>query len=106
MFAPFAPDALRLPAAFLFSGLGGLLPAAALAGAAAQAAGPAQVAIAGGVAVQGANVGSLLGPPAMAFAVGLAGWGGAYWLNLAAGALGLALAALLAWKRGTTPFPG
>jgi predicted MFS family arabinose efflux permease len=99
VFAPAAPDALLLPAAFLFSGVGGLLPAATLAAAAAEAATPAQVAIAGGVAVQGSNIGSLLGPPAMALVVGALGWGGAYGLNLAAGALGLSLALLLDRRR-------
>jgi len=97
IFAAGAPDALRLPAAFAFTGLGGLLPAATLAAAPRYASTPAQAAIAGSVVVQCSNLGSLAGPPAMAATVGLlGGWSQAFWLNLGAGAAGLALAAALA----------
>ena len=91
------PDALRVPLAFVFSAVGGLLPAAALAGAAAGAPRASLVAIASGTVVQGAALGSMLGPPVLAAAVaGLGGWGASWWVMPAVSVAGLCLAAGLA----------
>ena len=93
VFGAWAPDAARLPAAFLFSAVGGLLPAAALAGSARHAPDASQVATVNGVIVQGSNLGSLVGPPAMAATVAaLGGWTGAERLLLPCAALGCLIA--------------
>jgi cyanate permease len=89
------PD-LKVPLAFLFSAAGGLLPAAVLAGSAFHAPSRAQVATVNGVIVQGANTGSLSGPPLMAMVVALSGgWLNAWWLLVICAAVGIALALLL-----------
>ncbi len=83
IFASFSPDPVRLPAAFLFSAAGGALPAAILAGGAAWARAPSELGLVNGIIVQGANIGSLLGPPALAWLVlRLNGWSRA-WILLA-----------------------
>jgi predicted MFS family arabinose efflux permease len=96
LYAPGLAVAAKLALAFAFSAFSGLLPAAVLAGTAAHAPGPGQVGTVSGMAVQGANLGNLLGPPAMAAVVAAAGWGAGYWVMLIGGAVGLGLAALLA----------
>jgi len=88
------PDDLKIVLAFVFSAVGGLLPAAAIAGAAAHAPRAAFVAMASGFVVQGAAIGSLLGPPVMAAAVeGLGGWAASWWVMLAVSGAGLGLVA-------------
>ena len=88
------PDDLKIVLAFVFSTVGGLLPAAAIAGAAAHAPRAAFVAMASGFVVQGAALGSLLGPPVMAAAVeGLGGWAASWWVMLAVSGAGLGLVA-------------
>lgn len=92
-----APGGLKIALAFAFSAVGGLLPAAAIAGAAVHAPAAAFVAMASGFVVQGAALGSLLGPPVLAGAVeGLGGWAASWWLMPAVSLAGLALAATLA----------
>ena len=97
------PGELKIVLAFVFSAVGGLLPAAAIAGAAAHAPRAAFVAMASGFVVQGAAIGSLLGPPVMASAVeGLGGWAASWWVMLAVSAAGLGLVAgLVAAERGS-----
>ena len=97
------PGELKIVLAFVFSAVGGLLPAAAIAGAAAHAPRAAFVAMASGFVVQGAAIGSLLGPPVMATAVeGLGGWAASWWVMLAVSAAGLGLVAgLVAAERGS-----
>ena len=96
IFAEPAPDALRLPAAMLFTLIGGLLPAACMAGGAAHARDPAEVGTMSGIIVQGANTGSLLGAPIMALAVVLLdGWDQGYWVIVLFGCLGIAVTLLL-----------
>ena len=73
IFAPFTPDGLKVVLAMVFSGVGGLLPASALAGAAQHAPTRGQIAMSGGFVVQGAACGSLIGPPVMAAIVGALG---------------------------------
>lgn len=87
------PVAVRVGCAFVFSVIGGILPTACLAGAPAHAPSPAQVGAVNGIIVQGANLGTLLGPPALAAAVAFAGgWSRAGWLLPIAGAAGFVLA--------------
>jgi len=90
------PAAAKLACAFVFAAVGGILPTACLAGAPAHAPSPGQVGAVNGILVQGSNVGSLLGPPALAAAVaGIGSWGHASWLLLCAGAGGVGLALAL-----------
>jgi MFS family permease len=90
------PADLKIVLAFVFSAVGGLLPAAAIAGGAAHAPTAAFVAMASGFVVQGAALGSLVGPPIMATAVeGLGSWAAAWWVMLVVSAAGLGLVAAL-----------
>ncbi len=90
------PAVAKVACAFVFSALGGMLPTACLAGAPAHAPSPAQVGAVNGIIVQGSNVGSLFGPPALAASVAYIGsWSEASWLLLVAGAGGVALALAL-----------
>lgn len=96
IFAEPAPDLTRLPAAMLYTLIGGLLPAACMAGGAAHARTSAEVATMSGIIVQGANTGSLMGAPVMAFAVTfLGGWDQGYWVMFLFGGFGVILAATL-----------
>lgn len=96
LYAPEVAVPVKLVLAFLFALLSGLLPAATLAGTAAHAPSAGQVGAVNGIAVQGANLGNLLGPPAMAVVVATAGWASGYWLMLIGCAIGLTLTAWLA----------
>jgi len=69
IFATGLSDGLRYGLCLVFSGFGGMLPTAALAGAPAFAPSPAQVGTMNGVLVQGANTGMFFGPPAIAAVV-------------------------------------
>ncbi|EDP61403.1 putative MFS transporter [alpha proteobacterium BAL199] len=96
IFDPGAPDSMRVPAAVVLSLVGGLLPAASLAGAPQHARRPQEAATCSGVVVQGANTGSLLGAPIMAVTVdALHGWGHAWWMLAAFGCVGVTLALVL-----------
>lgn len=96
VFSELAGTGPKIVAAFAFSAFGGLIPAAALAAAPVHAPRFDQVATVNGVIVQGANVGSLSGPPVMAAVVGLAGgWTGSWWLFPACAAAGIALTVAL-----------
>lgn len=99
---------LPIAAALFFSGTSGILPAAVLAGAARHAPSREQVGLVSGIIVQGANLGSLAGPPATALAVLLlGGWDDLHWLLLASNAIGLLLAIALArLERDNQPKPG
>jgi len=96
MFTAITPDAWKLPLAILFSSAGGMLPDAVLAGAAVHAPSPAQVGSVSGVIVQGANSGSLLGPPLLAAVAVSVGWHGGSVLLAACSGLGLLLTLMLA----------
>ncbi len=92
IFSPLLGAEWKIPLAFLFSGVGGLLPAAILAASAVHAPTPGQVATVNGVIVQGANGGSLSGPPLMAAVIGISGgWLGAWWLILICAGVGILL---------------
>jgi MFS family permease len=87
------PVAAKVGCAFVFSLAGGILPTACLAGAPVHAPSPTQVGAVNGIIVQGANLGTLLGAPALAAAVAFAGgWRQAGWLLPVAGAAGVLLA--------------
>jgi len=82
--------------AFAYSLISGITPAAALTGAVQHAPSPFHVAASNGLVVQGAQGGSLLGPPVLALVVtGSGGWQHAPWLFAGASALALLLALLL-----------
>lgn len=82
--------------AFAYSLISGITPAAVLTGAVQLAPSPGHVAASNGLVVQGAQVGSLLGPPTLALVVtGSGGWQQAPWLFAGASALSLLLSWLL-----------
>ena len=86
----------KVPLAIAFSALTGLLPAACLAGAAAHAPSPAQNAMSNGFVIQGATIGSLLGPPIMgALTSSFGSWENFWWVMLIGPAIGLMLVARL-----------
>ncbi|WP_416898387.1 MAG: CynX/NimT family MFS transporter [Minwuia sp.] len=91
------PPVLRLVLAGVFSTVGGLIPGAALSGAAVHSPTPKQVGITNGVIVQCTNFGSLLGPPAVAAVAAAAGgdFTAARWLTLGAGIAGAMFALAL-----------
>ena len=96
IFSPAMSAIWKLPLAFAFNFFGGLLPAAILAATAAHAPRPAMVGTINGVVVQGANIGSLMGPPAMAIMIaGFGGWAGTYWLMAVCSVVGVGLAVWL-----------
>jgi len=87
------PIAARVACAFGFSVTGGIMATTCLSGAPAHAPSPSEVGAVNGIIVQGANLGTLLGPPALAAAVAVAGgWRDAGWLLLLAGAAGIIFA--------------
>lgn len=93
IFSPDLAAVWKLPLAFAFNFFGGLLPAAILAATAAHAPRPEMIGTINGVVVQGAAIGSLAGPPAMAVMIaGFGGWAGTYWLMAICSVLGVALA--------------
>ncbi len=82
--------------AIAFSSLTGLLPAACLAGAAAHAPSPAQNAMSNGFVIQGATIGSLLGPPIMgALTSSFGSWENFWWVMLIGPVIGLMVVARL-----------
>jgi len=96
VFAASVPALLKLPSAFAFSGIGGLLPAAVLGAGAAHAPSREALATVNGFMVQGSHLGILAGPPLLAVLLErLGGWEHAWLLMLAAGSLGATLAAAL-----------
>ncbi|MEK9969937.1 MAG: MFS transporter [Ferrovibrio sp.] len=92
-FAPGLPVLLKIGFAMAASGFGGMLPAAVLAGVPAQARDASEIATVNGVVVQLLNIGSFIGPPAIAVLVAhFGGWDNGRWLLLVAGCIGLLLA--------------
>lgn len=92
VFAAALPVAAKIAAGVAFSTAGGMIAAACISGAPSRAVSPLEVGAGNGMAVQGANLGSLLGPPALAAVVTAGGWVNGPWFMLAAGAAGVALA--------------
>ncbi len=78
------PDPLRLTCVLLFSLLGGVIPAAVLAGGPVHARSPQHIGTAQGMIMQGAQIGQFFGPLFIALAAqGLGGWSAALWIMLA-----------------------
>ena len=94
LFAPVTPDAAKIPLALCFTLLGGLLPAACFEGGAAHAPSQEQVAMASGFVAQGAAIGSVLGPPLLAWVTEAVGnWESAWWAMLVCPGIGLVVVA-------------
>ncbi len=86
-------DAWKILAAFLYSLINGVTPAAALTGAVRHAPSAGDVSASNGVVMQAAQCGSLLGPPILAWLVGEAGdWQRASSLFIVASAMSIVLA--------------
>jgi len=85
----------KLAAAFVYSFVGGLLPAAILGGAAVHAPSPAQIGATNGLILQLGNAGQLAAPPIFAALASAGGWHIAAWFTLALGLAGAALGAAI-----------
>ena len=93
-FSPGISPGLTVAFATVFSGIGGLLPAAVLAGASLHAPSRDHVATVNGVIVQGSHVGILIGPPVFAmFVAAFGSWGQGWILISVFGVAGLAVTA-------------
>lgn len=91
------PFGFQYLACLIFSGVGGMLPAAVFGGAPVFAPGPRLVATTNGLILQGSQFGQILGPPVLAWAVSATGtWQTAPWLLIPAALLGVALTLVLA----------
>jgi MFS family permease len=99
LFSPTLPESARFALVLLFSGAGGIIPAALFASMPAQAPSPRHLGAANGMLMQGSNIGQFLGPPLIAASVTAAGgaWTGAIAPALTAAAL-CALAAGLSGR--------
>ena len=96
VFSPLVPAVAKIAIAFAFSIIGGILPAAALAGVPVHSPSPAAIGATNGVLVQGSNFGTLMGPPIVAMLVAASGdWGKAGSLLGLFGGLGIVLALAL-----------
>ena len=94
IFSMAVPVALKIALAVIFSGVGGLLPAAVLAGAAAHAPSAGHVATVNGFIVQGSHLGVVIGPPVFAVLVtSLGGWEQGWILAAGFGLAGLGVTA-------------
>ena len=95
-FSAVLPPLLIVALAVIFSAVGGLLPAAILAGTAAHAPSRDHVATVNGFVVQGSHVGVLVGPPVFAvFVAAFGGWEQGWMLMAALGIAGLGVTAAL-----------
>ena len=93
-FSAVLPPVLIVALAVIFSAVGGLLPAAILAGTAAHAPSRDHVATVNGFVVQGSHVGVLTGPPVFAmFVAAFGGWEQGWMLMAALGIAGLGVTA-------------
>ena len=93
-FSPGISPVLTVALAAVFSGIGGLLPAAVLAGASLHAPSRDHVATVNGIIVQGSHVGILIGPPVFAMFVAAFGSWEQGWILIAVfGVAGLAVTA-------------
>ncbi len=97
MFALGLAPPLQLALALLFSTVGGIIPAAIFAAAPRHSTRPDAIGVVNGFIIQGSNLGSLIGPPALAL-VGtmVGGWQASGSYVVVAGTLGMALALALA----------
>lgn len=94
------PILIRYLGCLIFSFTGGLIPASVLGAAPLLAPNPQLVATTNGLIMQGAQVGQVIGPPALALVVsGHGGWGNAPWLLASASIAGIGLTAYLSRSR-------
>jgi len=97
IFNPGFPFALQYLACLIFSGVGGMIPAAVFGGAPVFAPSLKLVATTNGLIVQGSQLGQVIGPPLLAWMVSATGtWQTAPWLLIPAALLGAPLALVLA----------
>ncbi len=97
LFAGEVPAMAKYGLALAFSFLGGMLPASLLAAVPVLSPSPNLVGAFNGAIVQGANIGTFLGPPLLgALVATYGGWQESGWLMPAAGLAGLAVTAVLA----------
>jgi cyanate permease len=81
IFSSEVPDGTRYLLCLVFSSVGGMLPTSLLSGVPVFAPSPRQYATGNGFLTQGANVGQVIGPPAVATLVAATGvWESASWL--------------------------
>lgn len=81
IFSSEVPDGTRYLLCLVFSSVGGMLPTSLLSGVPVFAPSPRQYATGNGLLTQGANVGQVIGPPAVATLVAMTGvWESASWL--------------------------
>ena len=91
------PFALQYLACLIFSGVGGMIPAAVFGGAPVFAPSLKLVATTNGLIVQGSQLGQVIGPPLLAWMVSATGtWQTAPWPLIPAALLGAPLALVLA----------
>ncbi|MGD9125004.1 MAG: MFS transporter [Desulfarculaceae bacterium] len=102
IFTGLLPFLLRFLLCVVFSMAGGMLPAASMVAAVVLAPRPDLVATSNGVILQGAQLGSMAGPPLLAMIVSTSGgWDTAPWLLAASACLGIILSFIL---RAVEPF--
>ena len=89
--------ATKLAAAFAYSFVGGLLPAAIMGGAPVHAPSPARIGTTNGLILQWGNAAQLAAPPIFAALASAGGWGTAAWFTLALGLAGAAFGVAIAW---------
>jgi MFS family permease len=90
------PFFIRYLGCLIFSGVGGLLPASVMSAVPVHAPTPELIGTTNGLIVQGAQLGQVVGPPALALIVSkLGGWASAPWLLLTAAAAGVSLSVAL-----------
>ena len=95
-FSALVPPLLKIALAVIFSAVGGLLPAAILAGTAAHAPSRDHVATVNGFVVQGSHVGVVVGPPVFALFVASFGtWEQGWSLFAVLGIAGLGVTAAI-----------
>jgi len=99
VFSATLPVAAKVGAGALFSTVGGVLATVCLTGAPSAAQGVFEVGVGNGMAVQGANTGSLIGPPALAALVATAGWGHSWWFMAVCATFGIGIALAVARPR-------
>lgn len=95
IFDPQVPAATAYGLSLAFSAFGGLLPGCVLGGAALLAPERRLVPVTLGLAMQGSNIGQMLGPALVGAAVTAAGWGAARWVLIPITAVGIMLTLVL-----------
>jgi MFS family permease len=96
IYSQFLSGTLRYALCLVFTGVGGSIPASLYAAALVHAPSRSALGTTNGIMMQGGNMGSMLGPPAMAAVVaGVGGWHAAPWLLVSAAGFTVILAVCL-----------